>query len=185
MWPFTKAKNMFGPPRWGVHKYRIFNISLVDVGLALFLAYIFNIYLLIYLSYQTSIDPYIVNFQIDYMMHLIMILAAIFVVQDLNPYSMYLDLVKNLRPYGRQLIIISQIENSVKSLKKFVNREMNLVHEWLVANKLTLNLTKTKYMLFHNKKDEKNKIKNYINFLSTSTIFGKNIITEIKEINKF
>ena len=48
-------------------------------------------------------------------------------------------------------------ENSVKSLQKFVNREMNLVHEWLVANKLTLNLTKTKYMLFHNKKDEKTK----------------------------
>jgi ABC-type transport system involved in multi-copper enzyme maturation permease subunit len=45
MWPFTKAKNMFGPPRWGVHKYRIFNISLVDLALALFLGYIFNIYL--------------------------------------------------------------------------------------------------------------------------------------------
>jgi hypothetical protein len=45
MWPFTKAKNMFGPPRWGVHKYRVFNISLVDVALALFLAYIFKIYL--------------------------------------------------------------------------------------------------------------------------------------------
>ena len=27
---------------------------------------------------------------------------------------------------------------------------MSLIHEWLVANKLTLNLSKTKYMLFHN-----------------------------------
>ena len=45
MWPFTKAKNMFGPPRWGVHKYRVFNISLVDVALALFLAYVFKLYL--------------------------------------------------------------------------------------------------------------------------------------------
>ena len=45
MCPFTKAKNMFGPPRWGVHKYRVFNISLVDVALALFLAYIFKLYL--------------------------------------------------------------------------------------------------------------------------------------------
>jgi len=33
--------------------------------------------------------------------------------------------------------------------------------------------------------EEKEKINNYINFLSTSSIFGKNIITEVKKIDKF
>ena len=45
--------------------------------------------------------------------------------------------------------------------------------------------TQYRSIAFYNNEDEKNKIKNYINFLSKSTIFGKNIITEIKEINKF
>ena len=46
---------------------------------------------------------------------------------------------------------------TVKSLKRLINCEINFVHEWLVANKLTLNLSKTKYMIFHNKHDEKSK----------------------------
>ncbi|MDA9658736.1 peptide-methionine (S)-S-oxide reductase MsrA, partial [Flavobacteriaceae bacterium] len=37
--------------------------------------------------------------------------------------------------------------------------------------------TQYRSIAFYNNEDEKNKIKNYINFLSTSTIFGKNIIT--------
>jgi len=45
--------------------------------------------------------------------------------------------------------------------------------------------TQYRSIAFYNNEDEKNKIKNYINFLSTSSIFGKNIITEIKEIDKF
>ena len=39
---------------------------------------------------------------------------------------------------------------SIKALQKTLNHEMKLIHEWLVANKLTLNLSKTKYMIFHN-----------------------------------
>ena len=30
-----------------------------------------------------------------------------------------------------------------------INKELNNLHEWLCANKLALNATKTKYMLFH------------------------------------
>ena len=45
--------------------------------------------------------------------------------------------------------------------------------------------TQYRSIAFYNNEDEKNKIINYINFLSTSSIFGKNIITEIKEIDKF
>ena len=38
----------------------------------------------------------------------------------------------------------------VKQLKKVVKKEVQLLHEWLITNKLTLNLTKTKYMLIAN-----------------------------------
>tara|TARA_B100001109_G_scaffold15915_1_gene11584 strand:+ start:5669 stop:6328 length:660 start_codon:yes stop_codon:yes gene_type:complete len=38
---------------------------------------------------------------------------------------------------------------------------------------------------FYTNDDEKEKIMNYIDFLSTNSIFGKKIITELKKINKF
>ena len=45
--------------------------------------------------------------------------------------------------------------------------------------------TQYRSIAFYNNEDEKKKIKNYIDFLSTSSIFGKKIITEIKKIDKF
>ena len=45
--------------------------------------------------------------------------------------------------------------------------------------------TQYRSIAFYNNEDEEKKIKNYIDFLSTSSIFGKNIITEIKKIDKF
>jgi peptide-methionine (S)-S-oxide reductase len=44
--------------------------------------------------------------------------------------------------------------------------------------------TQYRSIAFYNNEDEQKKIKNYIDFLSTSSIFGKNIITEIKKIDK-
>ena len=38
---------------------------------------------------------------------------------------------------------------------------------------------------FYSNINEKNKIQNYIDFLSTNSVFGKKIITEVKEINDF
>ena len=53
--------------------------------------------------------------------------------------------------------------NTVKKLKKLVNSELPKVHEWLTVNKLTLNCSKTKYMLFgldsHTRKNSPLKIK--------------------------
>ena len=45
--------------------------------------------------------------------------------------------------------------------------------------------TQYRSIAFYNNEDEKKKIINYIDFLSTSSIFGKKIITEIKKIDKF
>ena len=41
--------------------------------------------------------------------------------------------------------------DNVKGLQKVVKNEVKLLHEWLIINKLTLNLSKTKYMLIANK----------------------------------
>lgn len=45
--------------------------------------------------------------------------------------------------------------------------------------------TQYRSIAFYNNEDERIKITNYINFLSTSSIFGKNIITEVKKIDNF
>jgi len=50
-------------------------------------------------------------------------------------------------------------EKNLKLLQRTINQEMRLIHEWLVANKLTLNLTKTKYMIFVGNNNNKLKTK--------------------------
>lgn len=42
---FCKYKNIFGEPKLGLHKYRLFDIAIVDVVATLWLAYMINIYL--------------------------------------------------------------------------------------------------------------------------------------------
>ena len=39
---FKKFKDIFGKPNEGLHKYRIFNIAIIDVLLTLLLAYIIS-----------------------------------------------------------------------------------------------------------------------------------------------
>ena len=46
-------------------------------------------------------------------------------------------------------------EKSIKGLRTRLNREVKSVYEWLIKNKLTINLKKTKYMIFHRKKGAK------------------------------
>ena len=41
-------------------------------------------------------------------------------------------------------------DQNVKRLKRTVNRELNLLDDWLISNKLTLNMLKTHYMLIAN-----------------------------------
>ena len=42
-------------------------------------------------------------------------------------------------------------DTNLKSLKIKLNRELSLLNEWFICNKLTLNLTKTNYMIIANK----------------------------------
>ena len=39
------------------------------------------------------------------------------------------------------------------NLKSFINDDLHKINEWLVINKLSLNITKSKYMLFQNAKE--------------------------------
>ena len=43
---------------------------------------------------------------------------------------------------------ISASNNSIKEAEKQVNNDLNDIHNWLIANKLRLNVLKTKYMIF-------------------------------------
>ena len=39
------------------------------------------------------------------------------------------------------------------NLKSFINDDLHKINEWLVINKLSLNITKSKYMLFRKAKE--------------------------------
>ena len=49
----------------------------------------------------------------------------------------------------------------LKHLQKQINCEAKHLHEWFIANKLTLNLKKTKFMLFSRKKMKSNALKKF------------------------
>jgi len=46
----------------------------------------------------------------------------------------------------------------LKALETEVNFELKKVYEWLASNKLTLNISKSKFMIFSNKKKKKEKL---------------------------
>ena len=46
-------------------------------------------------------------------------------------------------------------DKNVKSLEKKLSQNAKHIFNWLITNKLTLNFGKTKYMIFHNKHDQK------------------------------
>ena len=43
---------------------------------------------------------------------------------------------------------ISASNKSIKEAEKQINNDLNDIHNWLIANKLSLNVLKTKYMIF-------------------------------------
>ena len=47
--------------------------------------------------------------------------------------------------------VLLQSDNNLGKLQNLVNHEMAKVMDWLTANKLSLNISKTKYMLITNK----------------------------------
>jgi len=47
--------------------------------------------------------------------------------------------------------VLVQSDNNLEKLQNFVNCEMTKVIDWLTANKLTLTISKTKYMLITNR----------------------------------
>ena len=42
-------------------------------------------------------------------------------------------------------------ESNLKLLKRTLNKQLQVLNEWFISNKLTLNLSKTHYMLIGNK----------------------------------
>ena len=88
--------------------------------------------------------------------------------------------------------------NNIFRLQKVVNRELRKVRKWLEATRLALNVSKTKYVIFHspaNKINEFIKIKlgskpispveqvKYLGILVDSTLSWKPHITELSKKN--
>ena len=48
--------------------------------------------------------------------------------------------------------VLVHSDNNLGKLQNSVNHEMTKVMDWLIANKLSLNISKTKYMLITNKR---------------------------------
>ena len=47
-------------------------------------------------------------------------------------------------------------DNNIKTLFETANQELSQINDWFLANKLSLNVEKTKYMLFHKCTDQEN-----------------------------
>ena len=70
----------------------------------------------------------------------------------------------------------------LKTLQKQMNSEAAKLHEWFIANKLTLNLKKTKFMLFNKLKLRANSLKK---FKLNINKFNIEQVTEIKYLGVF
>ena len=57
--------------------------------------------------------------------------------------------------------VLTLSQDSIKQLERKFNKEIKKLHHWFVANKLTLNLKKTKFMLFSKQKKNKTKVKKF------------------------
>ena len=47
-------------------------------------------------------------------------------------------------------------DNNMRALFETANQELSQINDWFLANKLSLNVEKTKYMLFHKLTDQEN-----------------------------
>ena len=47
-------------------------------------------------------------------------------------------------------------DNNLRTLFETANQELSQINDWFLANKLSLNVEKTKYMLFHKCTDQEN-----------------------------
>ena len=104
-------------------------------------------------------------------------LLFIIYVNDIPNSSRILDFVLFADDTSLLSSFITFTSNDVTDFDK-INTELDNVHDWLCANKLSLNISKTKFMVFPNKVDRR-PIPDYKNRLK---IKGKNLI-EAKSFN--
>ena len=56
----------------------------------------------------------------------------------------------------RGVKILRDTDNNIRTLFERANRGMSQINEWFLTNKLSLNVGKTKCMLFHKLTDQEN-----------------------------
>ena len=72
-------------------------------------------------------------------------------VNDLNNLTKVLDSVL----FADDINLLCSDDNK-RTLFETANQELNQINDWFLANKLSLNAEKTKYMLFHKLRDQDN-----------------------------
>lgn len=76
-------------------------------------------------------------------------------------FLLYVNDLKNSTSFLRPIMFADDTNlfysnKCIKTLFKQSNEELKRIHEWFIANKLSLNVTKTKYLLFHKKRMSEN-----------------------------
>ena len=88
------------------------------------------------------------------------VLGPLLFILYINDLSECSNLIPNL--YADDAAFIASAKN-VKALESTMNFEVSYIHEWMIANKLTLNYSKTKVMLFSKKKKDQTSLNIKIN----------------------
>ncbi len=71
-------------------------------------------------------------------------------------------------------IVISEINND--DIEAMINRELAFINDWLKSNKLSLNINKCKYMIFHTPHKKVNPIQLHIENTNVDRVYEFNFL---------
>ena len=64
---------------------------------------------------------------------------------------LYADDTTLTKPLSSFELVVTNKRSDIKEISKNINNELQSIYEWLCVNKLSLNIPKTKFMLFHHR----------------------------------
>ncbi len=71
-------------------------------------------------------------------------------------------------------IVISEINNG--DIEAMINRELAFINDWLKSSKLSLNINKCKYMIFHTTHKKVNLVQLHIQNTNVSRVYEFNFL---------
>ena len=83
--------------------------------------------------------------------------------------------------YADDTTVFCNINNDINDNK--VNRQLNIISDWLLPNKLSLNTKKIKYMVFHTNQGTVSYPKLYLNTIKIETVNQFNFLDIVLSSN--